>query len=152
VLDVGTGSAILAIAVARLFHACVTASDIDARAIETARVNARINRTATRVAFVRASGTAARAITSAAPYQLIFANILLGTLTRLAVPLRRLTAPGAHVVLSGLLPNHANAALAIYRAQGLVLAKRITLDGWVTLVMHRKTKPPRAGRPGWFCR
>ena len=152
VLDVGTGSAILAIAAARLFHACVTASDIDARAIETARVNARINRAATRLAFVRASGTAARATTSAAPYQLIFANILLGTLTRLAVPLCRLTAPGAHVVLSGLLPNHANAALAIYRAQGLVLAKRITLDGWVTLVMHRKAKPPRAGRPGRFRR
>jgi ribosomal protein L11 methyltransferase len=57
-----------------------------------------------------------------------------------------LTAPGSRIVLSGLLPAHANAALAIYRAQGLALEKRISLDGWVTLVMHRKTKPPRAGR------
>ena len=152
VLDVGTGSGVLAIAAARLLHARITASDIDARAIETARGNARINRVAPLVTFIRASGTAARAITSAAPYQLIFANILLSALTRLAVPLCRLTAPGARIVLSGLLPSHANAVLAIYRARGLVLEKRIALDGWVTLVMHRKTKPPRAGKPGRFRR
>jgi ribosomal protein L11 methyltransferase len=148
VLDVGTGSGILAIAATKLLHVRVTASDIDARAIETARGNARINRALAWTTFTRGSGTTARAITSAAPYQLIFANILLGALTWLAVPLRRLTAPGARLVLSGLLPSHANAALAIYRAQGLVLEKRITLDGWVTLVMHRKMKPPRAGKPG----
>jgi ribosomal protein L11 methyltransferase len=152
VLDVGTGSGILAIAAARLLRGHVTGSDIDARAIEAARGNARINRTAPVLAFVRATGTAARAIAAGAPYDLIFANILLGALTRLAVPLRRLAAPGARVVLSGLLPGHVNAILAIYRAQGLVLEKRIVLDGWVTLVMHRKTKPPRAGKPGRFCR
>ena len=152
VFDVGTGTGILAIAAARLLHARITASDIDARATEAARGNARINRAAPLVTFMRASGTAARALTSAARYQLIFANILLGALTRLAVPLCRLTAPGARIVLSGLLPSHANAALAIYRARGLVLEKRITLDGWVTLVMHRKTKPPRAGKPGRFRR
>jgi ribosomal protein L11 methyltransferase len=151
-LDVGTGSGILAIAAARILHARVTASDIDARAIEAARGNARINRAAPLLAFARTSGAAARAIISAAPYQLIFANILLGPLTRLAVPFRRLTGPGARIVLSGLLPGHANAVLALYRAQGLVLEKRTTLDGWVTLVMHRKTKPPRAGKPGRFCR
>jgi ribosomal protein L11 methyltransferase len=152
VLDIGTGSGILAIAATRLLHARITASDIDGRAIETARGNARNNRASARITFARASGIIARAIPSAAPYQLIFANILLGALTRLAVALRRLTAPGGRVVLSGLLPGHANAVLAIYRAQGLVLEKRITLDGWVTLVMHRKTKPPRAGKPGRFRR
>ena len=152
VLDVGTGSGILAIAAARLLRARITASDIDGRAIETARGNARINRAAPLLAFVCASGATTRAITSAAPYRLIFANILLVTLVRLAVPLRGLTAPGARIVLSGLLPNHANAALAIYRAQGFVLEKRITLDGWVTLVVHRKAKPPRAGKPGRFRR
>lgn len=152
VLDVGTGSGILAIAAARLLRARITASDIDGRAIETARGNARINRAAPLLAFVCASGATTRAITSAAPYRLIFANILLVTLVRLAVPLRGLTAPGARIVLSGLLPNHANAALAIYRAQGFVLEKRITLDGWVTLVIRRKAKPPRAGKPGRFRR
>ncbi len=86
---------------------------------------------------MRATGTNARAIAASAPYDLIFANILLGPLTRLAVPLRRLAAPAAHIVLSGLLPNHANAVLAIYRAQGFVLERRIPLDGWVTLVLRR---------------
>ena len=152
VLDIGTGSGILAIAAARILRARITASDIDMRAIEAARGNARINRAAPLVTFIRASGTAARAITSGAPYRLIFANILLSALTRLAVPLRGLTAPGTRIVLSGLLPAHANAVLAIYRAHGLVLENRIALDGWVTLVMHRKTKPPRAGKPGRFRR
>ena len=78
-----------------------------------------------------------RAIVAHAPYHLIFANILLGPLTRLAVPLRKLAAPGARIVLSGLLPSHANAALAIYRAQGLILERRIQLEAWVTLVMRR---------------
>ncbi len=60
----------------------------------------------------------ARSVTRGAPYDLIFANILLGPFIRLAVPIRRLAAPGARIVLSGLLPAHANAVLAIYRAQG----------------------------------
>ena len=67
----------------------------------------------------------------------IFANILLGPLTRLAVPIRRLAAPNARVVLSGLLPSHANAALAHYAAQGFRLERRIPLDGWMTLVLTR---------------
>ena len=76
-------------------------------------------------------------MTQHAPYDLIFANILLGPLTRLAVPIRRLAAPHARVVLSGLLPSHANAAQAIYRAQGLALERRIVLEGWATLVLRR---------------
>jgi ribosomal protein L11 methyltransferase len=67
----------------------------------------------------------------------IFANILLGPLLRLAVPLSRLAGPSARIVLSGLLPGHANAVLAIYRAQGLMLERRFPLEGWVTLVLKR---------------
>jgi ribosomal protein L11 methyltransferase len=63
-------------------------------------------------------------------------------LLRLAVPLRRLAGSRAHIVLSGLLPGHANAVLAIYHAQGFVLKRRIPLDGWVTLVL----KHNRPGR------
>jgi ribosomal protein L11 methyltransferase len=65
----------------------------------------------------------------------VFANILLGPLLRLAAPIARALAPGARVVLSGLLTNQANAALAAYRVQGLVLERRFTLDNWATLVM-----------------
>jgi ribosomal protein L11 methyltransferase len=138
VLDLGTGSGVLAIAAAKRLRARVVASDIDRVAVEAARGNARLNRAASAITFGRAAGAKARAIAAGAPYDLIFANILLGPLTRLAVPLARLAAPGAHIVLSGLLPSHANAALAIYRAQGLALERRIPLEGWVTLVLRRR--------------
>jgi ribosomal protein L11 methyltransferase len=65
---------------------------------------------------------------------------------RLAVPLARLSRAGATIVLSGLLPGHANAALAIYRAQSFVLERRILLDGWATLVLRKENRPGR-GRP-----
>ena len=138
VLDVGTGSGVLAIAAARIFRTRVVASDIDRVAVEAARANARLNRAIGTTTYVHAVGVNARAIATAAPYDLIFANILLGPLMRLAVPLRRLAGPRARVVLSGLLPGHANAVLAIYRAQGFALARRIALDGWVTLVLERR--------------
>ncbi|MGA7001335.1 MAG: 50S ribosomal protein L11 methyltransferase, partial [Pseudolabrys sp.] len=83
-------------------------------------------------------------------YDLIFANILLGPLTRLAVPLRKLAAPRARIVLSGLLPSHANAVVAVYRNQGFVLERRILLEDWVTLVMHRQNKTAPGGEPGRF--
>ena len=137
VLDVGTGSGVLAIAAAKVFRRRVVAGDIDARAVAAARGNARLNRVGGFVTLVQAAGAKAQAITSHKPYDLIFANILLGPLTRLAVPLARLTRPGAHVVLSGLLPAQANAALALYRAQGLALERWILLDGWVTLSLRR---------------
>jgi ribosomal protein L11 methyltransferase len=136
VLDIGTGSGVLAIAAAKTLNAHVTASDIDPVAVEAARANARLNRTPG-ITFVCAAGPKARVIARTAPYDFVFANILLGPLTRLAVPLRRLAASGAHVVLSGLLPGHVNAIVAIYRAQGFALERRILLEGWATLVLRR---------------
>jgi len=141
VLDLGTGSGVLAIAAARTLHAKVVASDIDWIAVASARGNARLNRAAPMVTFLRADGTKSRTIAASAPYDLIFANILLGPLMRLAVPLRKLAALRARVVLSGLLPAHANAVLSIYRAQGLMLERRLVIQGWVTLVL-------RCGCPG----
>jgi ribosomal protein L11 methyltransferase len=135
VLDLGTGSGVLAIAAAKLLRTRVTASDIDRVAVDAARANARLNRVGAAITVARAAGANARAITTAKPYGLIFANILLGPLLRLAVPLSRLAGPRARMVLSGLLPGHANAVLAIYRAYGFVLERRIPLDGWVTLVL-----------------
>ena len=70
----------------------------------------------------------------------MFANILLGPLKGLAKPIGAMVAPGALVVLSGLIPEQANAALAAYRAHGLVLVRRIRLDGWATLVLRRPAK------------
>ena len=139
VLDIGTGTGLLAIAAARLLRTHVVAGDIDPVAVSAARANARLNRVATLITFVHAAGTGARAIASTAPYDLILTNILLGPLTRLAVPLRKLATPRGRIVLSGLLPGHANAVLTIYRAQGFALERRIPLDGWVTLVLRRSS-------------
>jgi ribosomal protein L11 methyltransferase len=138
VLDVGTGSGVLAIAAAKMLRARVTASDIDRVAVEAARANARLNRAGAAITLVRAAGTSNRTIANGAPYDLIFANILLGPLMRLAMPLSLLAARRARIVLSGLLPSHGNAMLAIYRAQGFALERRIPLDGWVTLVLKRR--------------
>jgi ribosomal protein L11 methyltransferase len=146
VLDIGTGSGVLAMAAAKIWPARVVASDIDRVAVDAARANTRLNGVAPTIKLLCAAGANTRAITAQAPYDLIFANILLGPLLRLAVPLRRLMAPGARMVLSGLLPSHANAVLAIYRAQGLMLERRVPLDGWVTLVLRRARKRNRPGR------
>jgi ribosomal protein L11 methyltransferase len=137
VLDIGTGSGVLAIAAAKVLRTPIVASDIDLVAVIAAQSNVRLNRAAPWITLAHAVGTRAHAIKAGAPYDLIFANILLGPLMRLAVAVKALTAPGGRVVLSGLLPSHANAALAAYRAQGLVLEKRIPLDGWMTLILRR---------------
>ena len=137
VLDIGTGSGVLAIAAAKIFHTPVVATDIDRIAVQAARGNARLNRVGGFMTEVHAPGTRAPDIQKGAPYDLIFANILLGPLIRLAVPLSRLVAPHGRVVLSGLLPSHANAARSVYAAQGLSLERRRDLEGWTTLVLKR---------------
>jgi ribosomal protein L11 methyltransferase len=137
VLDVGTGSGVLAIAAARALRRPVLASDIDPRAVAIARDNARLNRVGGLVEVAHAAGLGARRLRARAPFGLVLANILLDPLRRMATPMARLTAPGARVVLSGLLATQARAALAAYRPRGLVLERRIALEGWVTLVLRR---------------
>ena len=144
ILDVGTGSGVLAIAAAKVLRRPVLASDIDAVAVRAARDNARRNRA--RIAVVHAAGLGARRVCARAPFDLVLANILLGPLQRLATPMARLIAPGARVVLSGLLTAQANAALAAYRAHGLALERRIQLGGWATLVLRRYSSPSPASR------
>jgi len=143
VLDLGTGSGVLAIAAARAFRRRVLATDIDAVAVRAARDNARRNRAGPSIEVVQANGLNAPAIRAGAPFDLVFANILLEPLQRLAAPLAKIIAPGGRVVLSGLLSAQANAAIAAYRglspglAPGLALERRIVLDGWTTLVLKR---------------
>jgi len=141
VLDIGTGSGVLAIAAARALRQPVLASDIDARAVQIARANARINHVGAFVQVAHAAGLAARRFRERAPFTLVFANILLEPLERLATPMARLVGPGGRVVLSGLLAAQASAALAAYRSRGLALERRIPLEGWVTLVLRRPGRP-----------
>jgi ribosomal protein L11 methyltransferase len=135
ILDVGTGSGVLAIAAARALHGRVLATDIDPNAVGIARGNARRNGAGAMIEVIKADGVGG-GVRNRAPFDLIFANILLGPLLRIAAPLRRLIAAGGRIVLSGLLPAQANAAIAAYRP--LALERRIALEGWTTLVFSRR--------------
>lgn len=136
VLDVGTGTGVLAIAAARVLRRPVLASDIDRRSARVARENVRRNRAPT-VTVIHAAGLGLKQFRQYGPFDIVLANILLSPLQRMATPMTRLTAPGARVVLSGLLTSQASAALAAYRPQGLALERRIVLEGWSTLVLRR---------------
>ena len=135
ILDLGTGSGVLAIAAAKLFRVPVLATDIDPRAVTNARANAQRNGVGALVTVVHARGLNARQVTARAPFDLAMANILLRPLQLLAAPLARQFMPNARMVLSGILASQTNAALTAYRSQGMVLERSFALDGWVTPVM-----------------
>jgi ribosomal protein L11 methyltransferase len=135
ILDLGTGSGVLAIAAARALRQHVLATDVDAEAVRVARGNAQLNHAGALIEMARAYGVSGQLVRARASFDLIFANILLGPLQRFAAPLKRLIAPGGRIVLSGLLASQANAALSAYRP--LALERRIELDGWTTLVLKR---------------
>jgi ribosomal protein L11 methyltransferase len=137
ILDIGTGTGVLAIAAARALHVPVVASDIDPVAVAVARNNARHNHAGAWFESFTAAGADAQRFRRRGRYDLIFANILEAPLRRMSRPLSRLLAPGGRIILSGLLPSHANGVISAYRGQGLVLEARLPLDGWVTLTMRR---------------
>jgi ribosomal protein L11 methyltransferase len=141
ILDVGTGSAVLAIAAARRFHRPVQAGDIDAVAVAAAAANARRNRAGAYVRPVQAVGVAHPALRAGAPYDLIFGNILAGPLRALAPRLKPLLAPGGELILSGLLASDVPGVLSAYRAQGIFLTKRRDIEGWATLLLRRPPTP-----------
>jgi ribosomal protein L11 methyltransferase len=144
ILDIGTGTGVLAIAAARALRRRVVASDVDPVAVRVAHANVRLNRAAGMVELMRADGLGVRRLTGR--HELILANILLAPLQRLATPIARNLAPGGRVVLSGLLRGQAVAALAPYIARGLILKERIPLEGWITLVLERKAVRNKALR------
>jgi ribosomal protein L11 methyltransferase len=137
VLDIGTGTGVLAIAAARALRRNVLGSDIDPIAVRVARENAWRNRAGSHVSLFTAAGASAGRFRNSGKHGLIFANILASPLKRMSAPIAGLLAPGGTVILSGLLPAHANAVISAYRMQGLNLRRRYLLNGWVTLAMQR---------------
>lgn len=138
VLDMGCGSAILAVASARLWRrAPVLAVDIDEVSVRIARENVRLNRVRGNVRAIAGDGYAAREVALAAPYDLILANILARPLVKFSPALARNLAPGGVAVLSGLLASQEAMVLSAHRRQGLFLTHRIIKDGWATLVLHK---------------
>jgi ribosomal protein L11 methyltransferase len=133
-LDLGCGSGILAIAAAKLWRVPVLASDVDSRAIEVARANARLNGVGRLVRALVADGYRSPAIAAGRPFDLVLCNILARPLKCLAKDLARHLAPGGIAVLAGLLAQDGNDVLAAHRAVGLRLVRQINVDGWRTLV------------------
>ena len=133
VLDLGTGTGVLAIAAARATHRKMLASDIDRVSVKVARENATANRAGNTIEMIHASGFASPRFAAHAPFDLILANILANPLRRLARPMSLQVTRNANVILSGLLPDQTNAVISSYRSVGLTLRRRIVLDGWASL-------------------
>ena len=138
VLDLGCGTAVLAMAAARMSLNSVIASDIDPVAVEVAVVNVLANDLEGRVNCVESIGFDAPALAQAAPFDLIFANILKGPLIDLAPAMAVHLAPGGIAILSGLLVEQADDIVAVYNAQGVDLVKREDLGEWTALTLTRK--------------
>lgn len=137
VLDMGTGSGVLAIAAAKSLNAPVLASDIDPVATLTARENTRINGVQTQVACITAAGFTHRQFADRSPFDLVMANILARPLQAIAYDLARHTMGGGTVILSGLLPHQRSAIVASFRIQGLVFEHAHIRDGWLSVVLRK---------------
>jgi ribosomal protein L11 methyltransferase len=137
VLDLGTGTGVLAIAAAKALRRDIFASDIDAPSVEVARENARLNGTGDLVQVIRATGFAAPDFAARGPFDLVLANILANALRQLSGPMSRHLAPSAQVILSGLLNHQAGAVIAAYRARGLVPVRHLKIESWSSLLLRR---------------
>jgi ribosomal protein L11 methyltransferase len=137
VLDLGTGTGVLAIAAAKALRRKVLASDIDPVSVRVARDNARLNGVGNLVEAIQASGFSAPRFAARAPFDLVLANILANPLRQLATPMAAHLAPSALVILSGLLPQQAQGVIAAYRARGLSLRRQLVIDGWSSLLLQR---------------
>jgi ribosomal protein L11 methyltransferase len=142
-LDIGTGTGILAIAAAKLLRCRVQASDIDPRAVAVARHNAKRNGVSRLVRVRTAPGYRCRGLRRRR-HDLVLSNILARPLALMARDLAGALLPGGCAVLSGLLRRQEMIVLAPHRGLGLVLERRVVIDGWSTLVLRRRCAMPVA--------
>ncbi len=138
VLDLGCGSGILAMALAKLAPSARTlAVDLDPVSVATARENVQMNRVARRIDTQVSNGWRSPSVRAKAPFDLVVANILAGPLAEMAPSLKRGLQPGGIAILSGLLNQQERWVIAVHRAQGLRLIRRYRRDGWSALVFAR---------------
>lgn len=132
-LDLGTGSAVLAIAIAKLAPIPILATDIDTIAVTVAAENAMKNGVAEHIVTATAEGFDHPIFRSYTPFDLIVANILANPLMELAPSIKAHLAPGGSIVLSGILDSQHDAVLAAYQAQGLTHQKTLHRESWVAI-------------------
>ncbi|AKS45259.1 ribosomal protein L11 methyltransferase [Octadecabacter temperatus] len=140
VADVGCGTAVLAMAAARTTDAKVIASDIDPVAVDVAEANMAANGMAGAVACVTAAGFDDGALADAAPFDLIFANILKGPLIMLAPDMGANAKPGGFAILSGLLNEQAEEIIGVYARNGYNLVQHDKIGDWSTLTLRKETQ------------
>lgn len=137
VADIGTGTAVLAMAAARLWPVTVLASDIDPQAVDVAAANVIANGLDGRVICFEAMGFDHPLLDDNAPFDLIFANILKQPLIDLAPSMAKAVAEGGKIILSGILTTQADEVAQVYGTHGFTLDRRDDLGEWSTLVMTR---------------
>ena len=137
VIDVGCGTAVLAMAAARIFSANVIASDIDPVAHSVAKMNINANGLDQNIQCFEASGFAHEQIKTKNPFDLIFANILLAPLLGLATDISKYSLSGGYVVLSGILSEQAELVVKKYTVVGFSLSNQIEIGEWVTIIFRK---------------
>ena len=137
VIDVGCGTAVLAMAAARIFSANVIASDIDSVAHSVAKMNIIANGLDQNIQCFEASGFAHEQIKTKNPFDLIFANILLAPLLGLATDISKYSLSGGYVVLSGILSEQAELVVNKYTGVGFSLSNQIEIGEWVTIIFRK---------------
>ena len=138
VADIGCGTAVLAMAAARVWPNPVVASDIDEVAVEVARANVTANGLSDRVHVIEAAGFEHPDIGAATPFDLVFANILKGPLIALAPDMARHISPGGHAILSGILNPQADAVVECYVSKGFRAISRREIGDWTTFVLQKR--------------
>lgn len=137
VVDIGCGTAVLAMGAARIWEDTVLASDIDEVAVDVARANVVANDLQGRVNCVEAAGFDHPALASAAPFDLVFANILKGPLVALAPDMAGAMQADGYAILSGILNEQADDVVEVYAQNGINLHHRESIGDWTTLVLRK---------------
>lgn len=137
VLDIGTGSGVLALGAVKRGVTYALGTDMDKESIRIAHENRKNNKAGRKLKLLHARGAGHHAIRSGAPYDLVLANILAKPLVSLAPEIAKLVAPGGRVILSGLLTHQEPQVKAAYAGRGFTLKHRRRLNGWSTLVYQR---------------
>jgi ribosomal protein L11 methyltransferase len=137
VIDVGCGTAVLAMAAASVFSANVTAIDIDAVAVSVAKTNVQANDLDRNIRCFEANGFGHGQVNSIEIFDLIFANILMAPLLSMAEDMSRHTVSGGYVILSGILTEQAELVTNKYIDVGFSLSKQINIAEWATLIFSK---------------
>ncbi len=136
VADIGCGTAVLAMAAARVLPGTMLAADIDEVAVEVAEANVVANGLVDRVECIEAAGFGHADLEAAAPFDLVFANILKGPLIDLAPQMAQHMARGGVAILSGLLTHQADEVAGVYQRHGFNLENKAEIVDWATLTLR----------------